>query len=332
MDQNLIPAQEGPRLPQKRVEIDPTHGTLIKIDKGDIFKGAGEQAVTKKQAEILCAPVDTADVRILPDTASLYLPWSWYADRLTRAFGPMGWSLLPVTDEQNNPKPPVCRDNVMYREFILRAEGRFISSAMGECGYNPSNARMTYGDAVEGAKSNALSRNCKQLGMAPEIYSEGWREQWIKENAVCVVVMGFKGRKEYWRRKNAIRFKDEQGHANPPCPCEDCAKGAPTNARDGKPILKAPVQKVKPEAAPTPAQEPQEGPFVAPLTEVMKEFKFSVAQMLLLIENTFGLKLEGLHQVKKPQYVQLMLKLNRLRSGEITLGGDMKWQEPPDAE
>jgi hypothetical protein len=346
MANELMQPPEGQRLPAKRIKIDPTHGTLIKIEKGDIFAGAGDQAVSKKQAEILCAPVDSKDVRILPDTASLYLPWSWYADRLTRCFGPMGWSLLPVTDEQNNPKPPVCKDNVMYREFILRAEGRFIASAMGECGYNPSNARMTYGDAVEGAKSNSLSRCCKVLGMAPEIYSEGWREDWIKENAVCVVVMGFKGRKEYWRRKGGLPLKDEQGHASPPCPCEKCASGAPTNARDGKPIFQRPTHKAE---TPTQPVLPIESPVEATTTQdadlqgifitkdqrdhvlkVMKEFKLTQEQFAKVVENSFGSKFEGLAKLKKPQYAQLMLRFGRLREGEITLSQDLKWQEPPE--
>jgi len=157
-------------LPTKAASLDvqyPKAGTLIKIEKGDVFAGAGELKASKAQTEALCAPISPGDVRILPDTASLYLPWSWYAGRLTAAFGPMGWALLPVTDSENNPKGPVARDNVMYREYILRCEGRFVASAVGECAYNPGNKRMTYGDAVEGARSNALSAAASRSGWLP---------------------------------------------------------------------------------------------------------------------------------------------------------------------
>lgn len=237
--------------------VDPQYppGTLIKIEKGDVFAGASEQRLDEKRTAILCAPVDPDDVRILPDTASLYLPWSWYADRLTRTFGPMGWSLLPVTDEQNNPKAIVVRDDVIYREYILRAEGRFVASAVGECAYRPSNKRMTYGDAAEGARSNALSRCCKGLGMAPEIYSEGWREEWIAANAICVIVATYKGREELWRRAKGLPIRGEQGHAHPPCPCAACRSGAPNMARDGKPIIASPkARAIDVPASPAPAK------------------------------------------------------------------------------
>ena len=224
-------------------EINPQYpppGTIIKIEKGDVFAGAGERPVSEKQAVVLTGPVDPADVRILPDTASLYLPWSWYAHRLTQCFGPMGWSLLPVTDSENNPRAPVAKDDVIYREYILRAEGRFVASAVGECAYRASNRRMTFGDAAEGARSNALSRCCKGLGMASEIYSEGWREEWTRANAVAVWCVGFKGREQLWRRARATPLKGEQSHAHPPCPCAACAGGAPNTARDGKPLIQPP--------------------------------------------------------------------------------------------
>lgn len=229
--ENTYPAKAGP-------------GTSVSIVKKDVFAGAGEKAVSAKQAAVLTAPVDPDDVKILPDTGSLYLPWSWYAARLTKAFGPMGWSIVPVVDKENNPIPPVAKDNTMFREFILTADGRFVASAVGECGYKPGNKRMTFGDAVEGAKSNALSRCCKTLGMAPEIYSEGWRAKWIKEYAVCVLAANWEGKlKENWRRKDGIPLKDEKGHAKGVCPCQACMSGNPPPARDGRAIIDAPIEK-----------------------------------------------------------------------------------------
>lgn len=233
----------------KRVPLENTYpaaagpGTSMSIVKKDVFSGAGEKAVSAKQEKVLTAAVDPKDVRILPDTGSLYLPWSWFAARLTKAFGPMGWSLTPVTDRENNPIPPTAKDNVMYREFILTADGRFVGSAVGECGYNPNNKRMTYGDAVEGAKSNALSRCCKALGIAPEIYSEGWREDWIQENAICVNAENWDGKiKQLWRRKNGLPLKGERSHAKGFCPCGPCKSGAPAPAHDGRPVIEAPVE------------------------------------------------------------------------------------------
>lgn len=64
----------------------------------------------------------------------------------------------------------------------------------------------------------------------------------------------------------------------------------------------------------------------------MKDFKLSPEQLQTIIENTFSVRLEGLHKLRKPQYAQLALRFGRLKQGEITLGADLKWQEPPEAE
>lgn len=316
--QELSVPQESGAL--KRVDLDPSYGTLIKIQKTDVFAGAGEKRATNAQIAALCGPIETKDVRVLPDTASLYLPWSWYADRLTKAFGPMGWSLLPVTDEQNNPQKPVAKDNVMYREFILRAEGRFIASAVGECSYNPNNARMTYGDAVEGAKSNALSRCCKVLGMASDIYSDGWREEWTKENAVCVVVMGHKGRQTLWRRKTALPLKNEQGHANPPCPCEACAAGVTNMAQDGKPIYNAPTQSVN--------DGPISGADQTTLKNLMGEFHLNPAQMIGIVSAELGRPVKGSQDVKQSELAKIVKLFDGVRMGAINLKDGMI-ERPP---
>lgn len=190
------------------------------VQRGDAFAGASEKRATEKQTAILCAPVDPKDAKILPDTGSLYLSWDWYANRLTQAFGPMGWSLLPAVDAQNNPIPPYIKGEVAYREFFLKVEGRFVASALGECAYRENNHRMTWGDAVEGARSNALARCCKGLGMASVLFDDEWREKWKAEYAIAV-----NGRNGIlWRKKITAPFRDEKGHAHEICPCVECGE------------------------------------------------------------------------------------------------------------
>lgn len=65
---------------------------------------------------------------------------------------------------------------------------------------------------------------------------------------------------------------------------------------------------------------------------LMQEFHLRPEQMQTLIENTFSAKIDGLNKLRKPQYAQLALRFGRLREGEIALGADLKWQEPPEAE
>lgn len=236
-------------------QIDPSYPAQVPqstgiVQRGDTFAGASEKKATDRQREILCAKVDPASVRILPDTGSLYLDWRWYADRLTDAFGPMGWSLLPTVDSSNNPNPPMIKDDVAYREFFLKVEGRFVGSALGECGYKPTNKRMTFGDAVEGAKSNSLSRCCKVLSMARELYDEAWREAWLAQYAVAVHVGADK---VHWRKATAQPFRDEGRHARI-CPCAECRKSGGTQAKQ-------------------PAKKADAAPFIAVITAVSKSPK-----------------------------------------------------------
>lgn len=229
-------------------------GTVVSITRSDPYAGAGDKPASHKQAEILCAPMSDDDRRmakVLPHTGAVYLSWSWYAHRLTMAFGPMGWSLLPVMDEQGRPLPAKVENDVMYREYILRADGRYVASAIGECAYKATNRNMTYGDCAEGARSNALSRCCKSLGMVPQLYDDDWRAAWLKEFCIAVVARPYASARELqtmWRKKTAMPFNGEQGHAVGECPCEDCrtGKNKTTNvAADGRRMPPEPKEKVK---------------------------------------------------------------------------------------
>jgi len=47
----------------------------------------------------------------------------------------------------------------------------FGAEGIGEMDYQPGNPRMTYGDAIEGTKSNAITRCGKELGIARDLWS-----------------------------------------------------------------------------------------------------------------------------------------------------------------
>ena len=58
---------------------------------------------------------------------------------------------------------------LITREYALYCSGRFVAMATGEHAfYSKSNLR--YGKACESAKSNALMRCCKDLGVASELW------------------------------------------------------------------------------------------------------------------------------------------------------------------
>jgi len=129
-------------------------------------------------------------VEIRPD-GLIYLPWPFYAKKLNKAFGG-GWGLVAL--------------DLPYREgifvlwpYFLLIDGKLAGPpAIGEQKYQPNNPQMTWGDACEGAKSNALMRLCKGLGISLELWQPKFIKEWIKKYAESYT--DDKGKKR-WRKK-----------------------------------------------------------------------------------------------------------------------------------
>ena len=58
---------------------------------------------------------------------------------------------------------------LITREYALYCLGRFVAQATGEHSFY-TRGNMGYGKACESAKSNALMRCCKDLGIASELW------------------------------------------------------------------------------------------------------------------------------------------------------------------
>jgi Mitochondrial genome maintenance MGM101 len=201
----------------------PDRGQVIPFEKSapddplslrdSTFSAMGTRRVSKAQEKILLATIDPArEVEIKP-TGEVYPPQIAMRRRLTKAFGPMGWALRPVSA----PIPPgEGNQNVMYREFALIADGRVVASAIGSAKYYATNARMDFGDTVEAVKSDALKRCCKDLGMLSELWDVEFIEDWRNEFAVHVFMFE-KDRKDptkritkdQWRRVDRKPFPTE---------------------------------------------------------------------------------------------------------------------------
>jgi len=136
---------------------------------------AGTLELTEKQNEILYAPVQDSDVYIKPD-GLIYLSWIKYSTRLTKAFTGTGWSMIP----QGMPK---VQNNLVVWGFHLVIKGIYCGFAIGEQQYF-DNGRMTFGEACEGAKSNALMRLCKALGIGLELWDKEFIDRWLANYAL----------------------------------------------------------------------------------------------------------------------------------------------------
>ncbi len=221
MNEELIVTKEGGGggepvgLPIQFVEEKP-ESVLIR------FPGLSAQRFTDAQKTILEQAIPADEIDILP-TGELYVSQVRYRRILNDAFGPGGWGLVPTGDFQQDA-------GTLCREFALFAEGRFISSAIGEADFQPNNPRYSKATAAESLKSNALTRCCKDLLIASECWDKRFCETWKKANAVAVWCIGKAGdiagkKKKLWRRKDAERFEypwTEQGvPTKPPEPPED---------------------------------------------------------------------------------------------------------------
>ena len=156
---------------------------------GLLIPQAGTIELNKQQREILYAKVNEDDVEIRAD-GIIYLPWVGYVSRLREAFG-MGWAIVP----HGEPKMSPDKDGILWA-FFLMVNGKICGYAIGEQEYFPSNKMMTWGDACEGAKSNALMRLCKGIGISLELWRPSFVKAWIKAHAETY--LDPKGRTDQW--------------------------------------------------------------------------------------------------------------------------------------
>lgn len=172
------------------------------------YMGVATLAIRDEQAKKLAEALPDEAHDILP-TGEVYVPQVHYRRILNGTFGPGAWAMVPRGAFVKETKGD---RSFVYREYALVVNGRFISEATGEQEYFHDS--MTYATACEAVKSNALTRCCKDLGIASECWDKRWAEQWIAKYAVQVwrKKRGDKPRPPEWRRRDAQPFFDETGY------------------------------------------------------------------------------------------------------------------------
>jgi hypothetical protein len=135
----------------------------------DLIHTAGTIEITIIQREILYASVKDEQVEIRPD-GLIYLPWMEYVSRLRDAFG-VQWAIIPQG-------MPTAKGDYILWPFWLVIQGKIAGFAVGEQQYYANNPTMTYGDALEGSKSNALMRLCKGIGISLELWKPSFIRNW----------------------------------------------------------------------------------------------------------------------------------------------------------
>ncbi len=192
--QNQSAQNQNPAQPESQQEI-PTIALDFGSEMKKMISTAGTLKLTPEQERILFEPVNDYHIKMKED-GTIYLPWTWYHDRLTRAFGYMQWSLVP----QGMPK--LLPGDLIMWGWHLVAQGVYMGFAIGEKTYIPSNARMSYGEACEGAKSNALMRLCKGMGISLELWDKDFCKYWEEKYSITYVES--RTNKTRWKLRDGV--------------------------------------------------------------------------------------------------------------------------------
>lgn len=145
------------------------------------YQKASQLSLT--DAEIAALTADFQDEAFKPGAAGkenlIYIEHAFLRDRLNSVFRPGQWAIVPrsrwAEDFTTRKGDQASR---VYVEAMLCIRGCFAAEAVGEMEYYPSNAGQNYGDAVEGAKTAALRRCCKELGIGLQAWKKDWCDGW----------------------------------------------------------------------------------------------------------------------------------------------------------
>lgn len=175
--------------------VAPTTAAQAKVDAvAQLTMKAYDKAsmLTLTPEEIKGLAADFPDDAFKPGAAGkehlIYIEHAFLRDRLNSVFGPGQWALIPrsrwgedFTLPARNGKPET-KGTRIYVEAMLLIRGCFVSEAIGEMEYYPSNHSQNYGDAVEGAKTAALRRCAKELGIGLQAWKKDFGDGWWKRH------------------------------------------------------------------------------------------------------------------------------------------------------
>lgn len=134
-------------------------------------------------------PDDWYEIR--PDDGAVYLPHGVHRAIFNRAWGYGGWRLIPLG------QPKVAEQEVVWIFEFLTRDGYYTCVP----GHHVDRRKKSYslGDALESAKSDAISRVAKDLPWSEKLLDRQWCEGWKAKYAERVFDNQAQG--YVWRKK-----------------------------------------------------------------------------------------------------------------------------------
>lgn len=171
----------------------------------EIYKNASLLKIDPKEQEKLLASFDESMIEIRPD-GLIYLPQVFWRQRLNESFGIGQWCLI-VKSQTKDPNR-----SKLYIEGVLIVRGAYVSTAVGEAEYHETNTQQSWASVWESAKSDCITRCCKDLGIASELWQPQFIEAWKAKYAVKVFIERKDGKKGVqYRKVNSEPFYNEKG-------------------------------------------------------------------------------------------------------------------------
>ncbi len=181
---SLVTTEEPPE--SGHIIKAPITSAQAKIDAvANLTFKAYERASTLQPTseEVAALQADFPDEAFQPGAAGkehlIYIEHAHLRDRLNQVFNPGQWAIVPrnrwAEDFSTGKGTEASR---VYVEAMLCIRGCFVSEAVGDMVYYKNNDSQNYGDAVEGAKTAALRRCAKELGIGLQAWKKSWTQGW----------------------------------------------------------------------------------------------------------------------------------------------------------
>lgn len=173
---------------------------MLKSEWPGWTQGAGFLQLTEDQRAILQQPFPDTEITIRYDGV-VYAPWRKYWSRMVRAFAPLVPSVIPVDS-------PRFEGSEIVVGVVVVVGGTFVGKAWGSHRLEGDNDKMSVGDRIESAISDAISKIGKRLDMGESLWNDQYRDWWKSQYAESY--KSAKGRL-YWRRKPVVTMnKDDE--------------------------------------------------------------------------------------------------------------------------
>jgi hypothetical protein len=176
-----------------------------------MYATASSLKLTPEENKALLELFADEDIEIRPD-GHIYLPQSKYRNRLNQALGIGQWGLIAKGSTQQVEKDPATGQDKkikMLLNGILVIRSCFIAEAVGEAELHLSNENQSLGTVWEAAKSDCITRCCKDLSIGQQVYDPTYIRSWQEKYAVRVWIQG--KQKPHWRKKDVTPFFNEVG-------------------------------------------------------------------------------------------------------------------------